>query len=240
MHGRQPNSHRLDGSGVSRCDRIQQSNSAHPFSYPTKKGHTHTHTHTHALTHTLTHSLTHTHLAKDAACAPHVHLRAIQLGPEQQLWRAVVPGDDAIRVLPPHRRAEHSRQPKVGYLQPAPVVDEQVRGLEVAMEHVLAVAKVESLHQVPHKLAAVRVCERHGGRGLKQARKVVLHVLKHLPAQAQAQAQTQAQPQAQTQPQPGGGGKPLSAKEKFVIRKAQPGTKAARLVGLPKPLAPTM
>ena len=87
----------------------------------------------------LRHELT----RKNASRGPHVDRGRVELGAEEDVRRAVPQRDDLGRVAP-HRDAERPRQPEVGQLQLAALVDEQVLGLQVAVQDVAAVAVREA------------------------------------------------------------------------------------------------
>lgn len=78
------------------------------------------------------------HLDEDAADGPDVDGRRVRLGAEQDLGRAVPERDDLVRVRA-HGDAKRAREPKVGELElVARALDEQVLGLEVAVQDAVA------------------------------------------------------------------------------------------------------
>ena len=84
---------------------------------------------------------------KNASGGPHVDRGRVELGAEEDVRRAVPQRHDLGRVAP-HRDAERPRQPEVGQLQLAALVDQQVLGLQVAVEDVAAVAVREAAQQL--------------------------------------------------------------------------------------------
>ena len=84
---------------------------------------------------------------KNASRGPHVDGGRVELGAEEDVRRAVPQRDDLGRVAP-HRDAERPRQPEVGQLQLAALVDQQVLGLQVAVQDVAAVAVREAAQQL--------------------------------------------------------------------------------------------
>ena len=84
---------------------------------------------------------------KNAARGPHVDRGCVELGAEEHVRRAVPQRHHFGRVAP-HRDAERARQPKVGQLQLAALVDQQVLRLQVAVEDVAAVAVREAAQQL--------------------------------------------------------------------------------------------
>ena len=70
------------------------------------------------------------HLCKDAACAPDINLHIVLLPREHNLGRAVVSGRD----ITGHLRVLNTGETKVADFQIAVFVDENVAGLEIAMD----------------------------------------------------------------------------------------------------------
>lgn len=71
------------------------------------------------------------HLREDAAGAPDIHLHIILLPREHDLWRPVIPCGDVSS----HLRVLYTGQAKVANLQVAILVDKDVAGLEIAVDH---------------------------------------------------------------------------------------------------------
>jgi len=91
----------------------------------------------------------------------------MQLADAHGAGRAPVPQrDDAVGVALVLVGARVlAREPKVGQLQDAAVVDQQVAGLEVAVQHVAAVAVRQAGQQLAHvALDLSRACGRSGRR----------------------------------------------------------------------------
>ncbi len=109
--------------------------------------------------------------------APDVNGGAVALLAEQQLRRPVPEGDHLVRVRPVLvLGAEEARQAKVGQLNLALVVHENVGALDVPVEEVVAVAVAETVEQLPHDVTDVRLAEVHQA-AFQQAHQVVVHVL---------------------------------------------------------------
>ena len=77
------------------------------------------------------------HLAKDAAATPHINTIAVIGRAKQNLGRAVPSGSDIIRQRGLRRRLalrHASTQPEVADLDVAVAVQQQIRGLDVAVQ----------------------------------------------------------------------------------------------------------
>ena len=100
---------------------------------------------------------THRHLGKDAAHRPHVDRRIVVARAQQDLGRAVPERDDFVRIGA-QRNTKGTRQTKVGELQVALLVNEQVLRLEVAVQNAVGMAEADAtdelgcefLHQLVH------------------------------------------------------------------------------------------
>ena len=78
-------------------------------------------------------------LAKDAADAPHVDGLSVGLCAEEELWRAVPEGDDELGQVRGRGVAYVACHAKVCDFQDAAVGEQEVGGLEVAVEDVVRV-----------------------------------------------------------------------------------------------------
>lgn len=91
------------------------------------------------------------HLSKNAANRPHVDAGRVLAAAEQDLGRAVPQGDDLVGVCA-ERHAKGAGEPKIGELEVAVFVDEQVLRLEVAVQDAVGVAVAHALAQLHHEL----------------------------------------------------------------------------------------
>ena len=80
------------------------------------------------------HDLAVEELAVDAADTPHVDGEVVVLGAEEELGRAVVLRDDLLGHVAVLVELDDSGQAEVAYLEQAVAVDEQVAGLDVAVD----------------------------------------------------------------------------------------------------------
>ena len=71
------------------------------------------------------------HFGKDTSCTPDVHLNIVFLPCEHDLGRPVVPG----RHISSHLRVLYTCQAEVANFEIAILVDEDVRRLEVTVDH---------------------------------------------------------------------------------------------------------
>ena len=83
----------------------------------------------------------------DAADRPHVDFALVLAAAEQHFWRPVPQRDDFVRVAF-HRYGVEARQAEVCELDAAGLVDEDVLGFEVAVQHVEFVAEVEAFEDL--------------------------------------------------------------------------------------------
>jgi len=87
------------------------------------------------------------HLREDAPHAPHVDARAVLPAAEQDLRRPVPERDDFVGVGA-QRDAEGAGQAEVGELEVAFFVDEEVLGLEVAVQDAVGVAVADAVQEL--------------------------------------------------------------------------------------------
>ena len=94
------------------------------------------------------------HLSHSTPSSPHVDRRAVVAFAEQQFRRTVPYGDDGGRVAVDGVRlvAEGSRQSEIGDLEDARLRDEDVGRLQVAVEYLVEMHKVETVEQLVHHL----------------------------------------------------------------------------------------
>ena len=87
------------------------------------------------------------HLGEDASDGPEVDLGGVVDLAQQQLGAAIPHRDDLV-LERANVHGEGAREPEVGELEDARAVQQQVRGLEVAVQHLLLVAEGEALEQL--------------------------------------------------------------------------------------------
>ena len=92
------------------------------------------------------------HLGEDAADRPHVYSGRVLAASKENLGSAVPQSDDFVGVRT-QGNAESTREAEVGELEVAVTVDEQVLGLQVAVENTVAVAVANAVAQLAHELA---------------------------------------------------------------------------------------
>ena len=92
------------------------------------------------------------HLGKDAPDGPHVDAGRILATAEQDLGGTIPEGDNLVGVGA-QGDAEGAGETKIGKLQVAVAVDEQILGLEVAVKHTMAVAVANTVAQLAHELS---------------------------------------------------------------------------------------
>lgn len=90
------------------------------------------------------------HLCHDAAGRPDVDACVIGPASEKDIWRTVPECDDLVREGV-DRDAECTGETEVAKLQQTFTVDEQVLGLEVAVENTVLMAEVDSLEKLVHE-----------------------------------------------------------------------------------------
>lgn len=91
------------------------------------------------------------HLGEDAANGPHVDTSGVLTTTEQNFWRAVPESDDLVSVSA-ERNTECAGQTKIGQLQVAFLVDEQVLRLQVTVQDTVGVAVARALEELKGKL----------------------------------------------------------------------------------------
>ena len=96
-------------------------------------------------------------LGQDAPHRPDINRARVILAAEQQLRRPVPPRDHVLGHEPPLRR--RPRQPKVAYFQVAVRVQEQVAGLQIAVQHLRGVNVLEPAQDLVQEILAVLVAE---------------------------------------------------------------------------------
>jgi hypothetical protein len=106
------------------------------------------------------------HLGEDAADGPHVDACRVLATAEQDFGRAIPQGDDLVRVGA-QGHAKGAGETKIGELEIAVLVDEEVLWLEIAMQDAVGVAVAHALAQLHHELLDHGVV--HGQRLARQA-----------------------------------------------------------------------
>lgn len=90
------------------------------------------------------------HFCHDAACRPNVDASVVSSTSQKDVWSAVPEGDDFVREGV-DGDAKGTGETEIGEFELAFVVDEQVLGLEVAVEDTVFVAKGDSLEELVHE-----------------------------------------------------------------------------------------
>lgn len=90
------------------------------------------------------------HLGHDASGGPNIDARVVGPAAKQNIGRTVPQGDDFVGKGI-NRDAKGTGKTEVGQLQLAAVVDEQVLGLEIAVEDAGLVAESNALEQLVHE-----------------------------------------------------------------------------------------
>jgi hypothetical protein len=91
------------------------------------------------------------HLSEDTAHRPHVDASRVLSTAEQDLRRTVPQSDHLVGVCA-ERDTKSAGEPEVGELEVVVLVDEEVLGLEVAVEDAVSVAVAHALTQLHHEL----------------------------------------------------------------------------------------
>jgi hypothetical protein len=91
------------------------------------------------------------HLGEDAANGPHVDTSGVLATTKQNLRRAVPEGDDLVSVST-ERNTEGASETKIGQLQVALLVDEQVLRLEVTVQDAVGMAVASALEELKGEL----------------------------------------------------------------------------------------
>lgn len=87
------------------------------------------------------------HLGEDAADGPHVDTSGVLAATEQDFGRAVPESDDLVSVSA-ERNTESAGQTKIGQLEVAFLVDEQVLRLQVTVQNTVGVAVARTLKEL--------------------------------------------------------------------------------------------
>lgn len=91
------------------------------------------------------------HFGEDAADGPHVDTSGVLAATKQNLRRAVPKGDDLVSVST-ERNTEGASETKIGQLQVALLVDEQVLRLQVAVQDAVGMAVASTLEELKGEL----------------------------------------------------------------------------------------
>ena len=100
------------------------------------------------------------HLGKDTADGPHIDTGGVLAATEQDLWGAVPQRDDLVGVCA-EGHTKGSREPEIRELEVAVAVDQEILGLQVAVQHAVAVAVADALAQLAHEFLDHHVAEAH-------------------------------------------------------------------------------
>lgn len=114
-------------------------------------------------------------LSKQTTDRPHIDTRTVFVGAQQELRWAIPERNHAIRISATSF-AVRTRQTKVGNLQIAVVVDEQVGALDVAVQNFVPVAVLQPTQKLCHVALNLRLRE-SDGRRVHETREIVVHVL---------------------------------------------------------------
>eukprot|EP00218_Dolichomastix_sp_CCMP3274_P001372 CAMPEP_0170153916 /NCGR_PEP_ID=MMETSP0033_2-20121228/56565_1 /TAXON_ID=195969 /ORGANISM="Dolichomastix tenuilepis, Strain CCMP3274" /LENGTH=468 /DNA_ID=CAMNT_0010391135 /DNA_START=50 /DNA_END=1454 /DNA_ORIENTATION=+ len=117
-------------------------------------------------------------LGENAPDRPHVHLRPVLLDPHEQLRRSVPERDDAVREPVRVIRCVRACEAKVGELEDAVVVYQQVGAFDVAVQDFVFVAVVQALQELLHVALDLRDGEPDAS-AVSEAGEVVVHVLEN-------------------------------------------------------------
>lgn len=91
------------------------------------------------------------HLGEDAANGPHVNTSGVLAATEQNFGRAVPESDDLVGVSA-ERNTKGASQTKIGQLQVALLVDEQVLRLQVTVQDAVGMAVARALEELESEL----------------------------------------------------------------------------------------
>lgn len=91
------------------------------------------------------------HLGEDAANGPHVDTSGVLAATEQNFGRAVPESDDLVGVSA-ERNTKGASQTKIGQLQVALLVDEQVLRLQVTVQDAVGMAVARALEELESEL----------------------------------------------------------------------------------------
>ena len=95
--------------------------------------------------------LTGSHLGEDAANGPHVNTSGVLAATEQNFGRTVPESDDLVGVSA-ERNTKGASQTKIGQLQVALLVDEQVLRLQVTVQDAVGMAVARALEELESEL----------------------------------------------------------------------------------------
>ena len=111
-------------------------------------------------------------LGEQRAGTPDIHSGSVALLAQQELRRSIPQSNDLVRVLV---LAHGASQTEIGDLQLALAVDQQVRGLEIAVNDAILVHKMQSGEELLRETLDLRDAE-PAAIELHQAGDVVVHV----------------------------------------------------------------
>lgn len=116
-------------------------------------------------------------LRKDASHRPQINLVGVVALPHQQFGCAVPQRHHLVGVLGVGQDAHRASQPKVRDAHLTLVVQQQIRGLEVAVNDAILVQVLHTLQDLLEDALQLRQVERvlHA----MKTRKIVIHVIKH-------------------------------------------------------------
>lgn len=128
------------------------------------------------------------HFTENTADTPQINGSRIFFQAEKKLWGSVPPGDHQLCVVSSCFTSSMAWdrswlivlacEAKIRDLENAPVADEQVRSLHIAMKNLLLVQVFDALEQLQHVALDDGFCDLHR-RILEQTREIVAHVWHH-------------------------------------------------------------
>lgn len=92
-----------------------------------------------------------THLCEYASNRPHIDTSRVLTSSKQDLWRSVPESDNFVGICA-KGNTEGASKTKIGKLEIAIAVDEQILGLQIAMQHSMAVTVSNTFTQLTHEL----------------------------------------------------------------------------------------
>ena len=92
------------------------------------------------------------HLGKDATDGPHVDASRVLTSTQENLGGSVPQGDDLVGVCA-QRNTKGAGKTEIGELEVALLVDEEVLGLEIAVQDAVGVAVLDAIAKLEHELA---------------------------------------------------------------------------------------
>lgn len=98
------------------------------------------------------------HLGKDATNGPHVNASRVLASTQENLGGSVPQSDDLVGVCA-QRNTKGAGKTEIGELEVALLVNEEVLGLEIAVQDAVGVAVLDAIAKLEHELADDLVTE---------------------------------------------------------------------------------